>query len=86
MECYPQAQFIVFDNGSKFKLDFKKKQMWMQHNNGIKSKPTIQVTSITLQANTITEQLLKVVNDMLRSLDLENNYENLGEQQDNLYD
>jgi hypothetical protein len=40
----------------------------------------LQVTTISAQANAIIEQVHKVVNDMLRSFDLENKYENLEEQ------
>jgi hypothetical protein len=35
---YPQPQIIVFDNGVKFKREFK--QMCIQDNYGIKAKPT----------------------------------------------
>jgi hypothetical protein len=35
---YPQPQFIVFDNGGKFKREFH--QMCNQNNYGIKVKPT----------------------------------------------
>jgi hypothetical protein len=35
---YPQPQFIVFENGGKFKHEFK--QICMQDNYGIKDKPT----------------------------------------------
>jgi hypothetical protein len=45
-----------------------------------------QVTTINPQANAITERVHKVVNDMLRSFDLENNHENLETQQDNPFD
>lgn len=38
------------------------------------------------QANAIIERVHKVVNDMLRSFDLENNHENLEEQEDNPFD
>ena len=62
---YPCPQFIVFDNGVKFKREFKQ----MCDNYGIKAKPT---TSHNLQANLIIESVHKVVNDMLRSFDLEN--------------
>jgi hypothetical protein len=44
---YPRPQFIVFDNGGKFKLEFK--QMCVQDNYGIKAKPT---TSHNPQATT----------------------------------
>jgi transposase InsO family protein len=67
---YPPPQFIVFDNGGKFKHQFKQ----MCENYGIKAKPT---TSHNPQANAIIEQVHKVVNDTLRSFDLEN--ENLEE-------
>jgi hypothetical protein len=78
---YPQPQFIVFDNGNigEFKREFKQ----MCDNNGIKAKPT---TSNNLQENAIIERVHKVVNDMLRSFDLENNHENLEEQEDNPFD
>jgi hypothetical protein len=46
----------------------------------------LQVTTNHPQANAIIERVHKVVNDMLRSFDLENNHENLGEQQDNPFD
>ena len=51
----------------------------MCDNYGVKAKPT---TSHNPQANAIIEQLHKVVNDLLRSFDLEN--ENLEE--DNPFD
>jgi hypothetical protein len=35
---YPRPQIIVFDNGGKFKREFK--QMCIQDNYGIKAKPT----------------------------------------------
>jgi hypothetical protein len=40
----------------------------------------LQVTTYHQQANAIIEQVHKVVNDMLRSYDLQNNHENLEEQ------
>jgi transposase InsO family protein len=63
---YPHPRFIVVDNGKncKFKREFKQ----MCDNNGIKAKPT---TSHNPQANAIIEQVHKVVNNMLRSFDLE---------------
>jgi transposase InsO family protein len=72
---YPRPQFIVFDNGSKFKREFKP----MYENYGIKAKPT---TSQNPHINAIIERVHKVVNDMLISFDLE--YENLEE--DNPFD
>jgi hypothetical protein len=74
---YPQAQFIVFDNGSmcEFKLEIKQ----VCDNYGIKAKST---TSHNPQPTTHKQSLseyskLSTVNDMLRSLELENNHENL---------
>jgi transposase InsO family protein len=80
---YPQSQFIVFDNVTMCKLKREFKQMCMQDNYGINAKPT---TSHNPQANAIIERAHKVVNDMLRSFDLENNHENLEEQEDNPFD
>jgi hypothetical protein len=68
---YPQPQFIIFDNGAKFKSEFKQNKcvsiMALKTNH-------LQVTTIISQANAITERVQKVVNDMLRSFDLENNH------------
>jgi transposase InsO family protein len=55
----------------------------MCDNYGIKAKPT---TSHNPQVNAIIERVHKVVNDVLRSFDLENNHENLEEQEDNSFD
>jgi hypothetical protein len=44
----------------------------------------LQVTTYHLQVNAIIERVHKVVNDMLRSFDLENNLENIEE--DNPFD
>jgi hypothetical protein len=44
----------------------------------------LQVTTYHTQVNAIIERVQKVVNDMLRSFDLENNHENLEE--DNPFD
>jgi hypothetical protein len=46
----------------------------------------LQFTAYHPQANAIIERVQKVVNDMLRSFDLEYNHENLEEQEDNLFD
>jgi transposase InsO family protein len=70
LERYPRPQVIVFDNGGELKREFKQ----MCENYGIKAKPT---TSHNPQANAIIEQVHKVVNNMLRSFDLEK--ENLEE-------
>jgi hypothetical protein len=78
LESYPQPQFIVFDNGNIGDFKRELKQMCVQDNYGIKAKPT---TSHNPQANAIIERVHKVtvVNDMLRSFNLENNHENLEE-------
>jgi hypothetical protein len=80
---YPRPQFIVFDNGGEFKREFK--QMCLQHNYGNNAKST---TSHNSQANLVIERVHKIVNDILRSFDLENenNHENLEEQEDNPFD
>jgi hypothetical protein len=46
----------------------------------------LQVTKINPQANAIIERVHKVVNDILRSFDFENNNENLEEQENNPFD
>jgi hypothetical protein len=46
----------------------------------------MQVITYHPQTNAIIEQVHKVVNDMLRSFDLENNHENLEGQEDNPFD
>jgi hypothetical protein len=46
----------------------------------------LQVTTIHTQENAIIERVYKVVNDMLRSFDLESNHENIEEQDDNPFD
>jgi hypothetical protein len=46
----------------------------------------LQVTTTNPQANAIIERVHKVVNDILRSFDLENNHQNLEEQQNNPFD
>jgi hypothetical protein len=46
----------------------------------------LQDTTYHPQANAIIERANKVVNNMLRSFDLENNHENLEENEDNPFD
>jgi hypothetical protein len=46
----------------------------------------LQVTTYHPQANAIIERVHKVVNDMLRSFDFENNHENLETKGDNPFD
>jgi hypothetical protein len=89
LEHYPQPQFIVYDNGNveEFKSEFK--QMCEMTIMALKPNQ-LQVTTISTQANAIIERegVHKVINDMLRSFDLENenNHENLEEQEDNPFD
>jgi hypothetical protein len=65
---HPRPQFIVFDNGGKFKRKLKQ----MCNNYGIIAKPT---TSQNPKANSIVH---KAVNELIRSFDLEQaNLENL---------
>jgi hypothetical protein len=68
---YPQPQFIVFDNGitGKFKYDFKKCVIIV----ALKPKQLL-LTTYQSQANAMIERVHKVVNDILRSFDLENNH------------
>jgi nitrogenase subunit NifH len=46
----------------------------------------LQVTTYHPQANAIIERVHTVVNDMLRSFDLENNHESLENYEDNPFD
>jgi hypothetical protein len=46
----------------------------------------LQVTTNHPQANAIIQRVHKVINDMLRSFDLENNHKNLEEQEDDPFD
>jgi hypothetical protein len=46
----------------------------------------LKVTTYHPQENAIIERVHKVVNDMLRSFDLEKNHENLEDQEDNPFD
>jgi nitrogenase subunit NifH len=46
----------------------------------------LQATTYHPQANAIIERVRKVVNDMLRSFELEINHENIDEQEDNPFD
>ena len=62
-------QFIFFDNGGEFKREFKREFKQMCDSYGIKAKLK---TSHNPQANEIIEHVHKVVNDMLRSFDSEN--------------
>jgi hypothetical protein len=79
---YLEPQFIVFYNGNgrEFKHEFN--QCVYKTIMALKSNQ-LQFTTNISQANAIIEQVHKVVNDMLRSFDLENNHTNLEEQEDN---
>jgi predicted proteasome-type protease len=67
LEHYPQTQFIVFDNGANSNLSSNKSVTIMA------LKPNqLQVTTNITQANAIIERVHKVVNDIFRSFDLEN--------------
>jgi hypothetical protein len=46
----------------------------------------LQVTTINPQENSIIQRVQKVVNDMLRSFDLENNHQNREYEEDNPFD
>jgi hypothetical protein len=48
----------------------------------------LQVTTIHAQTNASIEQIHKsvILNDMLKSFDLENNHQNIEEQEDNSFD
>jgi hypothetical protein len=64
---YPRPQFIVFDNGGKFKREFKQ----MCEITIMALKPNqLQFTTNITQASAIIERVHKVVNDILRSFDL----------------
>jgi hypothetical protein len=80
---YLLPQFIVFENRimGEFKHEFKKCVTIME----LKSNQ-LQVTTINSQVNAIIERVHKVVNDMFRSFDLENNNDNQVEQEDNPFD
>jgi hypothetical protein len=71
---YPRPQFIVFDNGSMGEFDREFKQMCELTIMALKPNQ-LQVTKYHPQANAIIERVHKVVKDMLRSFDLENNHE-----------
>jgi hypothetical protein len=91
LERYPRPQLIVFDNGNngEFKREFKRDFKQMCDTTIMALNPNqVQFTTIAAQANVVIERVHKVVNDMLRSFDLENknNHENLEEQQDSPFD
>ena len=61
---YPRPQFIGFDNGSEFKQIF----LEMCANYGMEKKPN---ASYNPQSNGIVERVHQVLNDMLRTFELE---------------
>ena len=62
---YPRPEFLGYDNGSEFKAIFKE----MVENYGMNKKPN---TAFNPQSNGIVERVHQVLNDMLRTFDLEN--------------
>ena len=62
---YPRPQFLGYDNGSEFKAIFQE----MVENYGMNKKPN---TAYNPQANGIIERVHQVLNDMLRTFELEN--------------
>ena len=61
---YPRCQYIIYDNGSKFKLHFKA----IYKSFGIKRKPTSVKNP---QANAILERVHQVISTMLRTAELD---------------
>jgi hypothetical protein len=61
---YPRCPYIIYDNGSEFKLNFK----YLCETYGIKLKPT---TIKIPQTNTILECLHQVLGQMLRTSELD---------------
>jgi transposase InsO family protein len=62
---YPRPEMIGFDNGSEYKNVFQE----MIQNYGLKAKPT---TAWNPQSNGIVERVHQVLNDGLRTFELEN--------------
>eukprot|EP00804_Cyclotella_cryptica_P008787 CCRYP_015641-RA/>CCRYP_015641-RA protein AED:0.42 eAED:0.41 QI:0/-1/0/1/-1/0/1/0/165 len=62
--CYPCCQVTIYDNGSKFKVNFKT----LCDSYGIKHKPT---SIKNPQANIILEQMHQVIMTMLRTAELD---------------
>jgi hypothetical protein len=61
---YPRCRYIIYNNGSEFKLNFK----YLCETYGIKGKPT---TIKNPQANAILERLHQVLAQMLRTSKLD---------------
>ncbi len=69
---YPRPQYIGYDNGSKFKAQFKQ----MCNNYGMKEKP---LSSYNPQSNGIVEQVHQVLGNALRPFELKNKELNANE-------
>jgi hypothetical protein len=61
---YPRCQYLVYDNGSVFKLNFE----YLCDSYGIKRKPT---TIKNPQANAILERIHQVLGQMLRTTEID---------------
>jgi hypothetical protein len=60
---YPRCRYLVYDNGSKFKLNFE----YLCDSYGINRKPT---TIKNQQANAILERVHQVLGQMLRTAEI----------------
>ena len=69
---YPRPQYIGYDNGSKFKAQFKQ----MCDNYGIKEKLS---SSYNWQSNGIVERVHQVLGNALRTFELENKELNIND-------
>ncbi len=63
MSRYPRCRYLVYDNGSKFKLNFE----YLCDSYGINRKPT---TIKNQQANAILERVHQVLGQMLRTAEI----------------
>ena len=61
---YPRSQYVIYDNGSEFKLNFES----LCDTYGLKRKPT---TVMNPTANSILERVHDVLNQMLRTSELD---------------
>ena len=64
MSRYPRCRYLVYDNGSEFKLNFE----YLCDSYGIKRKPT---TIKNPQANAILERVHQVLGQMLRTAEID---------------
>ena len=65
LSCYPRAKYIIYNNGSEFKLHFKS----LCNSYGLKRKPTLIKNP---QANAVLERIHAVVASMMRTSGLDN--------------